>query len=179
VQQYPDADAQLKQLFNVLGDIEDVARHTSASVRESAEWAAIVNAAEENGPNYCKALHGKTLFSALYGTYAVTLDELKAMLKVSTLADQTNSPRATGQQANAGGWFPRSTVAEAARHRRNRRNLKESGSAEQNIARLKHPPKEVRPPSGQRTWTPTLPVPKPLQMRRQSLAKQVGRPQQS
>jgi hypothetical protein len=60
VQQYPDADAQLKQLYNLLGDIEDVAGRTPATVGESAEWAAIVNAAEENGANYCKVLHGKT-----------------------------------------------------------------------------------------------------------------------
>jgi hypothetical protein len=45
----------------LLGDIEDVTGQTPASVGESAEWAAIVNAAEENGVNYCKALHGKTL----------------------------------------------------------------------------------------------------------------------
>jgi hypothetical protein len=64
-QQNPDADSQLKQLFKVLGDIEDMEGHTPASVRESAEWAAILNAAEENGANYCKALHGKTLSSAL------------------------------------------------------------------------------------------------------------------
>jgi hypothetical protein len=61
MQQYPDADAQLKQLLKLLGDIEDVAGHIPASVGESAEWAAIVNAAEENGANYCKGLHGKTL----------------------------------------------------------------------------------------------------------------------
>jgi hypothetical protein len=82
----------------VLGDIEDVAGHTPASAGESAEWAAIVNAAEENGANYCKALHGKALFSALYGTYAVILHELKALLMANTLAGQTNSPKAKGQQ---------------------------------------------------------------------------------
>jgi chaperonin cofactor prefoldin len=32
VQQYPEVDAQLKQLIQVLGDIEDVARHNPASV---------------------------------------------------------------------------------------------------------------------------------------------------
>jgi chaperonin cofactor prefoldin len=32
VQQYPEADAQLKQILKVLGDIEDVARHIPASV---------------------------------------------------------------------------------------------------------------------------------------------------
>jgi hypothetical protein len=46
VQQYPDANAQLIQLFKVVGDIEDVAGHTPTSVGESAEWAAIVNSAD-------------------------------------------------------------------------------------------------------------------------------------
>jgi hypothetical protein len=61
VQQYPHADTRLKYLFKVLGDIEDVTGHIPAFVGESAEWAAIVNAVEGNGANYCKALHGKTL----------------------------------------------------------------------------------------------------------------------
>jgi hypothetical protein len=75
VQQYSDAETQLKQLLQVLGDIEDVARHIPASVGESAEWAANVNAAEENGASYCKGLDGKPLFTALYGTCTVTLHE--------------------------------------------------------------------------------------------------------
>jgi hypothetical protein len=53
VQQYPEADAQLKQLLKVLGDIEDVARHIPVSIGESEEWAVIINAAEENGASYC------------------------------------------------------------------------------------------------------------------------------
>jgi hypothetical protein len=86
----------------------------------------------------------KVNFSALYGTYTITLDELKAVLKASILADQTNPPKNHRATNNAGGWFPRSTEAEAVRHARNRRNIKESGSAKQNVARLKHPPpKEV------------------------------------
>jgi hypothetical protein len=63
VQQYPKADAQLKQLLKLLGDIEDVARFIPASVRESAEWVAVVNAAEENGASYCIGLHGKSVVS--------------------------------------------------------------------------------------------------------------------
>jgi hypothetical protein len=35
VAQYPDADAQLKQLFKLLCDIEDVAGYTPASVVDS------------------------------------------------------------------------------------------------------------------------------------------------
>jgi hypothetical protein len=93
VQQYPDADPQLKQVFKVLGDIAYVAGHTRASVGESAQWAVIVNAAEGNGANYCKALNGKTLFSALYDSYTAILHKLKAVLKASTLPGQTNSPK--------------------------------------------------------------------------------------
>jgi hypothetical protein len=95
MQEYPEADAQLKQVLKVLGDIEDVARHIPASVGESAEWAAIVKATEGNGAGYCKGLHGKPLFSALYSSYTATLHELKAVLKARTLADQTNLPKTT------------------------------------------------------------------------------------
>jgi hypothetical protein len=59
VEQNPGADAQVKELFKVQSDIEDVAGNTPASVGESEEWVIIVNTAEETGENYCKALHGK------------------------------------------------------------------------------------------------------------------------
>jgi hypothetical protein len=65
--QFRDADTQLKMLFEVLGDTEDVARYTPAFVGEGKQWSAIVNS-DENRQNICKALNGKTLFSALYGT---------------------------------------------------------------------------------------------------------------
>jgi hypothetical protein len=145
VQQYPEADAQLKQLLKVLGDIEGVASHILASVGNSAEWSAIVNAAEENGVSYGKGLHGKPLFRALYGTYTVTLQELKAVLTARTLARQTNLPKTTGQQ-QLKGRFPVSTEAGEARHRRNHRKFKETGSADQNVARLKtSPPRKSSP----------------------------------
>jgi hypothetical protein len=125
----------------LLADIEDVAGHTPASVGESVEWAAVVNAAEENGVSYCKGLHGKTLFSALYDTYIVTLDELKALLKASTLAGQHTTQEdgfLEGRRKN------RSTTAETA------------GTSEKEAA-------------------PTHPALRQLKMRRQFLAKQVGR----
>jgi hypothetical protein len=102
--QYPETDAQLKQLLNVLGDIEDVERHIPASVGENAKWAAIVNAAMENGVNYCKALHGNPHFSALYGAHS-NVTVLRAVLKASTLAGQTNLPKTTGQQTTQEGSF--------------------------------------------------------------------------
>jgi hypothetical protein len=91
----PDADAQLKQLLNVFCDIEEVAGYTPASVGDSDQWSSIVNSAEENRRNFCKALCGKTLYSALYGTYTVYLQELKALLKASTTANPTPKPAST------------------------------------------------------------------------------------
>jgi hypothetical protein len=73
----------------VLCSTEDLASCTPASVGESGEWAVIVSSAEDNRESYCKALSGKTLFSALYGTYTVTLNELKNVLKASGQAGQT------------------------------------------------------------------------------------------
>jgi hypothetical protein len=48
--------------------------------------------------SYCKGLHGKQLFTALYSTYTVTLQELKAVLEARTLAGRTDLPKTTGQQ---------------------------------------------------------------------------------
>jgi hypothetical protein len=92
VAQYPDADAQLKQLFQLLCDIEGVAGYTSASVGDSDQCSSI-NTAEDNQVNFCKALTGKTLFSALYGSYTVMLNELRALLKASSSAGQSVTPK--------------------------------------------------------------------------------------
>jgi hypothetical protein len=70
----------------LLCDIEDVAGYTPASVGDSDQWSSIVNTAEENQVNLCKALTGKTLFNALYCSYAVMLNELRALLKASSSA---------------------------------------------------------------------------------------------
>jgi hypothetical protein len=131
VKQYPDADAQLKLLLKLLGDVDDVAGHIPGSVERSAEWAAIVNAVEGNEANYCKAVHGKPLFSTLYSTYIVTLHELKAVLKASTLADQTNSPKTTGQQTKQEGSFQEVRRRKRRATQRNCRSCKESSSSGQ------------------------------------------------
>jgi hypothetical protein len=89
VDKHPDAAASMNQLYKVLCEIEDLASFTPAPVGESGEWAAIVSSAEDNRENHCKALRGKPLFSALYGTYTVTLNELKNVLKASSQAGQT------------------------------------------------------------------------------------------
>jgi hypothetical protein len=86
IENHPDVDTQYRQLFEVLCNIEEVAGYTPAVVGESAEWTAIVSFAEENRTNFCKALSGKTLFSALHGTYTITLKDLKSILKASKSA---------------------------------------------------------------------------------------------
>jgi hypothetical protein len=58
VAKYPNAEAQLKQLFRILCDIEVVACHTLASVGESLDWTSIINTAEDNRASYCKTLTG-------------------------------------------------------------------------------------------------------------------------
>jgi hypothetical protein len=78
VAKYPDAEAQLKQLFKILCAIEVVAGQTPASGwGRKFEWTSIVNTAEDNRASCCKVLTGKALFSALYGTYTVTLTSLR------------------------------------------------------------------------------------------------------
>jgi hypothetical protein len=85
---HPDAVPCMQHLFKVLCDLEDLARITPASVGQSEEWAAVIGAAEDNRESYSVALQGKTLYSALYGTYTVTLNELKSLLKSSTQSRQ-------------------------------------------------------------------------------------------
>jgi hypothetical protein len=67
VRKLPDAEAQLRQLFRVPCNTENVAGYAPVSVVESDEWKAVVNTVQENRANNCKALSGKTLYSALYG----------------------------------------------------------------------------------------------------------------
>jgi hypothetical protein len=81
---YPDATPSIQQLLKVLCDTENLANSTPILVGESKEWAAIFSSAEDNREDYCKVLKGKTLFSALYGTYTVKLHDLKKTLKDST-----------------------------------------------------------------------------------------------
>jgi hypothetical protein len=66
-----------------------VAGYTRAAVGESAEWTAVVNAPERNRTNYSRALSGKTLCSALYGPYTVTLNDLRTLRKVSSTTGRT------------------------------------------------------------------------------------------
>jgi hypothetical protein len=77
-----------------------------------------VNSAEENRANFCKVLDGKRLFSTLYGTYTVTLKELKAFLKVNAQAGQSGAVNKTSLESTA----QDNDFREARRSKRHRSN---------------------------------------------------------
>jgi hypothetical protein len=56
IDQHPDAEEQLRLLYEVLCDIEDVAGYNPTSVGKSQEWASIFTTVEENRANYCEEL---------------------------------------------------------------------------------------------------------------------------
>jgi hypothetical protein len=87
---HPDSVPCMQHLFKVLCDLEALAGSTPKSVGESEEWAAVIGAAGDNLVRYSVALQGKPLYTALYGSYTVTLNELKSLLKSSTQARQTS-----------------------------------------------------------------------------------------
>jgi hypothetical protein len=98
---YPEAAYIVQQVYKVLGDIEFLAGCTPAKVGESYEWTSIVNSAEENRANICKAQDGKLLFGALSGMHTVTLNELKGILKVSAQAGQSDVVNKTSVESTA------------------------------------------------------------------------------
>jgi hypothetical protein len=87
---YPDSDGVLQQVYKVLGDLVSLAGCTSTNVGESEQWVHTVNAAKNDKISFSKILKGKSLYSALYGTYTVALSELKAILQGSA---KKNSPQ--------------------------------------------------------------------------------------
>jgi hypothetical protein len=55
----------------------------------------------DNRSNFCKALDENRLLRALYGMYAETLNELKAVLKVRAQAGQSDVMNKTSAKATA------------------------------------------------------------------------------
>jgi hypothetical protein len=76
----------VQQVYKVLRDIENLAGWAQAKVEESCEWTSISSSVKENRVNFCEALDGKSLLSALYCMYAVPRNELKAVLKATAQA---------------------------------------------------------------------------------------------
>jgi hypothetical protein len=161
IEKYPDTDTQYRQLFKVLCTIEDVASYTPTTVGESAEWTAVVSTMEVNWTNYCKALSGKTLFSALYGMYMAALQELKALLKVSTTTGESITPQAAKQPTQDKGFQEvrrpkRHSSNEAART--SKKTVVTAVPAAVNTTPKTVPTRNFFPHSGQPAWTPRLPT---------------------
>jgi arabinogalactan endo-1,4-beta-galactosidase len=97
---YPKAASVVQQGRKILSDIEKPDRH-QLKWGKSSEWSSIVNSAEENRANICKNLDRKPLFSALYGMYTVTLNELKVVLKVSAQTAQSGVVNETSDESTA------------------------------------------------------------------------------
>jgi hypothetical protein len=97
----PGAASVVQQAYRILSDIEYLAGKTPAEVGESFEWTSILKSAEENRANFCKCLDGKPLFTALYSMYAVTLNELKNVLKLSAQAGQSGAVNKTSVESTA------------------------------------------------------------------------------
>jgi hypothetical protein len=174
--QFPDADAQLKQLFKVLCEIEGVAGYTPASVCDSEQWSSIVNTAEDNIQIFCKALGGKNLYSALYCTYTVALPELKALLKESTSADPTPTPKPASTQKMASLNFGGGSGKTATKPPK----LLKKQLQQQRLPSQTPPPRSPQdissPHRGQQMWKPILPVSRPLHKKRRSRRKSAGHP---
>jgi dsDNA-specific endonuclease/ATPase MutS2 len=111
---------------------------------ESSEWTSIEYSVKDNRANFCKALDGKTLSSALYGMYAVTLNELKAILKVSAQVGQSDAVNKTSVESTT----QDDNFQEVRRHKRHISNntlqtAKNSTKPVQTSAAVKMPPKAV------------------------------------
>jgi hypothetical protein len=161
---HPDAVPCIQQLFKMLCDLEDLARITPVSVGKSEEWAAVIGAAEDNRESYSVALQGKTLYSALYGTYTVTFNELKSHLKPSTQS----------RQPSQGDGF------QEVRSRKRHSNAKAPVLRRKQLCQLQQGRCQLKtssPPSGQPKWT-LIPQPRnPAQKRHQLQGIRPGRPQ--
>jgi hypothetical protein len=176
--QFPDTDTQLKQLFKVICDIKEMARYTPASMGESEQWSPTNSTAEENRQNFCKALTGKTLFSALYGIYTVTLHELKAVVQTNTPAGQPKTPKSAATQEDGfkevqrSKWHSPNETAPTSK-----KAVPTAVSAATDTPPPRSPPRISLLRSEHVTWTRIPPTPRPHHVRQQLLPKQVNCPQ--
>jgi hypothetical protein len=96
-QKYPDTEAVLHQVYDLLGSIANLTKSSPDWVVNSDSWKNIVSSAKEARVNLCRALEDKSRYSTLYGTYTATLQDLQALLLLAT-GPQQLSQNPTGQQ---------------------------------------------------------------------------------
>jgi hypothetical protein len=102
VAKYPDAAPVMGKVHKVLCDIVSIAGCTPTNVGRGAEWKHIVESAEQDRSQLCDSLKGKLLFSALYGTYTVTLSNLKSVLQTSANQKQKTATKETPKASDDG-----------------------------------------------------------------------------
>jgi hypothetical protein len=61
-------------------------------VGESESWREVVDCAKQDRLDLCNIHLGKRLSSALYGTYSITLNELRSLLQASVTKAKTGAP---------------------------------------------------------------------------------------
>jgi hypothetical protein len=83
----------LQQVYRVLGDLVSLAGCTPKSVGDSDAWVRTVDAAKRDKLSLSKILKGKSFYSAVYGTYSVTLSELKTILQRKALPSRLKQSR--------------------------------------------------------------------------------------
>jgi hypothetical protein len=98
---YPETASVMQQVYKVIRAIEILAKYTTAKVGENSEWTITVNNEEESRANFCEILDGKPIFRALYGMNTVTLNELKAALKVSAQEGHSGGVNKTSVESTA------------------------------------------------------------------------------
>jgi hypothetical protein len=144
-------------------------------VAESDEWISIADVAKDKQEKFFKNLSGMTLFSALYGTYTVNVNELKAALKANNVAGQNKSQKVIRKQQI------HEEVFQEVRRRKRHSTDETPPKSEERTAQVEMSPAAMRnffaPSPRQRIWTRILPLPRSFHMKRKPLTKQVGLPQ--
>jgi hypothetical protein len=122
VEQYPDAEAQLRQLFKVLCDIQLRLGKARTGAQSLAWWKKTM----------------PTIVKPSLGTYTVTLNELKGLLKVSIFSEEKGNRNSTGEPHQEEGF------QEVRRRKRQNTDetakTKKCGCPGQNASTCKHLP---------------------------------------
>jgi hypothetical protein len=74
LKKHPEASEAIERVRGILRDVASLAGCTPKKTGESEEWVSVVHLAEADRVRFCRALEGKSLLTALYGVYSITLN---------------------------------------------------------------------------------------------------------
>jgi hypothetical protein len=131
---------------------------------------------EGNQAELLQVLNGKNLFSALYGTYAVALHELNDVLKASTPAGESKTPKSVATQEDG--------FKKVWKRKRDTTNKTTPTSKKATCTAVDTPQKEFATrnffaPLRASDMDPDSPTPRSYHLRQQLLPNQVDHPQQT